>query len=37
MEKEEYGRIRRVNAINGSQMVVKSGESYYREVKGKAR
>ena len=34
MEKAKYGKMRQVNAVNGSQMVVKIGGSYYRWVKG---
>ena len=34
MEKAKYGKMRQVNAVNGSQMVVKNGGSYYRRVKG---
>ena len=30
MEKAKYGKMRQVNAINGSQMVVKLGGPYYR-------
>jgi len=30
MEKAKYGKMRQVNAVNGSQMVVKIGGSYYR-------
>jgi hypothetical protein len=29
-EKAKYGKMRQVNAVNGSQMVVKIGGSYYR-------
>ncbi len=36
MEKAKYGKMRQVNAVNGSQMVVKIGVGYYRGVKGKA-
>ena len=36
MEKAKYGKMRQVNAVNGSQMVVKTGVVYYRRVKGKA-
>ena len=35
MEKAKYGKMRQVNAVNGSQMVVKIGVVYYRRVKGK--
>ena len=35
MEKAKYGKMRQVNAVNGSQMVVKIGVRYYRRVKGK--
>ena len=35
MEKAKYGKLRQVNAVNGSQMVVKLRGSYYRRVKGK--
>ena len=35
MEKAKYGKMRQVNAINGSQMVVKIGVVYYRRVKRK--
>ena len=35
MEKAKYGKMRQVNAVNGSQMVVKTGVFYYRRVKGK--
>ena len=35
MEKAKYGKMRQVNAVNGSQMVVKIGVGYYRRVKGK--
>ena len=34
MEKAKYGKMRQVNAVNGSQMVVKNGVVYYRRVKG---
>ena len=34
MEKAKYGKMRQVNAVNGSQMVVKIGVVYYRRVKG---
>ena len=34
MEKAKYGKMRQVNAVNGSQMVVKIGVAYYRRVKG---
>ena len=34
MEKAKYGKMRQVNAVNGSQMVVKLRGSYYRWVKG---
>ena len=34
MEKAKYGKMRQVNAVNGSQMVVKNGMFYYRGVKG---
>ena len=30
MEKAKYGKLRQVNAVNGSQMVVKIGVFYYR-------
>jgi len=30
----KYGKMRQVNAVNGSQMVVKIGVFYYRRVKG---
>jgi len=30
MEKAKYGKMRQVNAVNGSQMVVKIGVGYYR-------
>ena len=30
----KYGKMRQVNAVNGSQMVVKIGVVYYRRVKG---
>ena len=33
MEKAKYGKMRQVNAVNGSQMVVKIGVVYYRRVK----
>ena len=33
-EKAKYGKMRQVNAVNGSQMVVKIGVVYYRRVKG---
>ena len=33
-EKAKYGKMRQVNAVNGSQMVVKIEGSYYRQVKG---
>ena len=36
-EKAKYGKMRQVNAVNGSQMVVKLRGSYYRFVKGKTR
>ena len=32
-EKAKYGKMRQVNAVNGSQMVVKIGEVYYRQAK----
>ena len=35
-EKAKCGKMRQVNAVNGSQMVVKLRGSYYRRVKGKA-
>ena len=35
MEKAKYGKMRQVNAVNGSKMVVKIGMGYYRGVKGK--
>ena len=31
-EKAKYGKMRQVNAVNGSQMVVKIGAVYYRGV-----
>ena len=34
-EKAKYGKMRQINAVNGSQMVVKIGVGYYRRVKGK--
>ncbi len=34
-EKAKFGKMRQVNAVNGSQMVVKIGVVYYRLVKGK--
>ena len=34
MEKAKYGKMWQVNAVNGSQMVVKTGVFYYRRVKG---
>ncbi len=34
MGKARYGKMRQVNAVNGSQMVVKIGMAYYRAVKG---
>ncbi len=34
MEKAKYGKMRQVNAVNGSQMVVELRGSYYRRVKG---
>ena len=37
MENAKYGKMRQVNAVNGSQMVVKLRGSYYRRVKEKAR
>ena len=37
MEKAKYGKMRQVNAVNGSQMVVKLRGSYYRRVKGDKR
>ena len=37
MEKAKYGKMRQVNAVNGSKMVVKLRGSYYRRVKEKAR
>ena len=30
MEKAKYGKMRQINAVNGSQMVVKLGGPYYR-------
>ncbi len=33
MEKAKYGKMRQVNAVNGSQMVVKLRGSYYRRGK----
>ena len=35
MEKAKYDKMRQVNAVNGSQMVVKTGILYYRRVKKK--
>ena len=35
MENAKYGKMRQVNAVNGSKMVVKIGVFYYRQVKGK--
>ena len=32
MEKAKYGKMRQVNAVNGSEMVVKLKGSYYRGV-----
>ena len=32
MEKAKYGKMRQVNAVNGSQMVVKLRGSYYRPL-----
>ena len=32
-EKAKYGKMRQVNAVNGSQMVVKIGVVYYRRGK----
>lgn len=32
-EKAKYGKLRQVNAVNGSQMVVKIGVFYYRRGK----
>ena len=37
MEKAKYGKMRQVNAVNGSQMVVILRDSYYRRVKGDKR
>ncbi len=34
MEKAKYGKMRQVNAVNGSQMVVKLRGSYYRQKQG---
>ena len=34
MEKAKYGKMRQVNAVNGSQMVVRIGVIYYRGVNG---
>ncbi len=31
MKKAKYGKLRQVNAVNGSQMVVKLRGSYYRQ------
>ena len=31
MEKAKYGKMRQVNAVNGSQMVVKLRGYYYRQ------
>jgi hypothetical protein len=31
----KYGKMRPVNAVNGSQMVVKIGVVYYRRVRGR--
>ena len=33
MEKAKYSKMRQVNAVNSSQMVVKNGVGYYRRVK----
>ena len=33
MEKAKYGKMRQVNAVNGSKMVVKLRGSYYRQKK----
>jgi hypothetical protein len=33
MEKAKYGKMRQVNAVNGSKMVVKIGVFYYRRGK----
>ena len=33
-EKAKYGKMRQVNAVNGSQMVVKIGVVYYRRKQG---
>ena len=33
MEKAKYVKMRKVNAVNGSQMVVKPRGSYYHQVK----
>ena len=33
MEKAKYGKMRQVNAVNGSQMVVRLMGSYYRRGK----
>ena len=35
MEKAKNGKMRQVNAVNGSQLVVKLRDSYYRRVKEK--
>ena len=35
MKKAKYGKMRQVNAVNGSKMVVKIRVFYYRQVKGK--
>ena len=35
MDKAKYDRMRQVNAVNSSQMVVKIGVAYYRQVEGK--
>ncbi len=34
-EKAKYGKMRQVNDVNGSQMVVRIGVVYYREMKRK--
>jgi hypothetical protein len=34
MEKAKYGKMRQVNAVNGSQMVVEIGASYCRPKTG---
>ena len=37
MENAKYGKMRQVNAVNGSQMVVKIGVVYYQWMKGDKR